>query len=169
MLNLCLTAEDIATVQDIDDVRDKIRRYVEVLEIRRELMELQAKQARMYGESVESRREITEEFARVYFCTEILDEQGMPQGPLAKTLEGISDFPEEVIHWLQVEVYFFLNGVPEEAREYLSQWGFIPALPRPTTSPAQPDVSPAEPSAKPDGLPAATTPSPSSGSPTPTN
>lgn len=165
LLDECASTEVADALQDIEDLRNKIRRYLDVLVQRRELMELQTQQARMYAESVESRRDTAEELARLYYLTEVL-EGNIPRGPkpenakLAATFDRMWDLPESIIQWLLVEIYFFLNGVPDEAREYLQEWGFIPVL-RQSGSSEQPGESPAEPSVKPVGPAVTATPAPS--------
>lgn len=174
LIDVCDTADAADAINDIEDLRDKIRRYVDVLMLRQELVGLQSQQARMFAESVESRRDTAEEMARLYYLTEVLDANGIPRGAkvddarLASTFDRMWDLPDQLIQWLLVEMYFFLNGVPDEAREYLQEWGFIRA-PQGSGSSDQPDGSPAEPSAKPAGPAAPVTPAVSSGSATATS
>lgn len=111
----------------LDDLRDKAIRFLDLQEKRTELAILQTKHAKIFADSVESRRDQSEEMARVYFCTEIVDAEDNPQGPLCKVLDDLWDFPEEVIRWLIIEHYFFANGMPDAAREYLETFGFLRA------------------------------------------
>lgn len=161
----------IEILSEIEDARDKLNGLRELMKKRRELLELSLKQAKMYIETPEQRREQTEEYARLYFCTEsgTLDDKRnfVRKGPLTGTFEDLWSFPEEVIQYLLVEVYFFLNAIPDSAREYLTQLGFINA-PRRTGSTPSSDASLEEPSSKPDLPPAEETPSGSSDSPTDT-
>jgi hypothetical protein len=147
--------EGIDLLAEIDELKDRLTRYVQLIEKRSALVEMQIKEARMYAESVEKRRDTADELARLYYCTEAMDAEGNPTGPIAKTFDDLWDLPEEVIQWMLVEVYFFLNNVPDEAREYLAEWGFLGA-PRPaSTSPQPSDASDAEPNSKPASVPAA--------------
>jgi hypothetical protein len=152
---------------EADELRGKLQRYMECLEARKERDLLRDTELRMYAGSVESRQETVEELARIYFCTDVVDEAGKVIGNLTPRFEDMENLPDELIRWLQLEIMFFFNGTPDTAREYLVQWGFIPA-PRPTGSPESPDESLAEPSSKPDTEPSVATPSVSSVSGTPT-
>jgi tetratricopeptide (TPR) repeat protein len=119
--------EAVEALNTIDDLRERLYRYVKLQRDRLRLAELQLKHARIFSESVEQRRDNTEEMARLYFTTERLDEQDKPIGFLVSEFETLWDFPEPVIQWFLVEAYFFLNGIPDEAREYLQTFGFIAA------------------------------------------
>lgn len=138
-------------LSEAEELRDVLNKLKEMLRKRRELSELQLKQARMYTNCVEQRRDQTEEYARVFYTTERL-EGGKPF-PVVKTLDDLWSLPEEVVAWLLTESYFFLNGIPDSVRPYLEQLGFL-AAPRQDTSETgleQPsDESPAEPASKPD-------------------
>jgi len=157
----------VDALNEIDDHRDKLRRYMDLLGKRRELLELQVKQTKMFAESVEARRDTAEEMARMYYCTEIATETDTGAGPIAKTVDGAWDLPDDVIQWLLVEVYFFLNGIPDEAREFLAQWGFIGA-PRSSGSQPASAESPVEPTPNSAGTPVVEMPAPSSARPVPT-
>jgi len=111
----------------IDELRDKLYRYIRLQNNRLRLAELQLKHAKIFAESVEQRRDNAEEMARLYFVTEQVDDQDKPKGPLCAELEQLWEFPEPVIQWFLVEAYFFLNGIPDEAREYLQTFGFLQA------------------------------------------
>lgn len=117
----------VQALHTLDDLRDKAVRYMELQTKRRELVLLQNKHAKIFADSVESRRDQSEEMARVYFCSEQVDEDDKPIGPLAKTLDLAWDLPEDVIRWLIIEHYFFANGLPEAARDYLETFGFLKA------------------------------------------
>lgn len=150
----------------IEELKLKLRRYVECLTLRGELMELQLKQGKMLAESVEQRRDTCDELARLFFCTERVDEKGMPQGPVTATFEQMWELPDEVINWLLIQIYFFFQGTPdvEEATEFLETWGFIVAPPKTTSDEPKPvsDGSRAEPSSNIDSLPLGETPAGSS-------
>jgi len=121
------TASDL--LNEADDLREKLGRYIECLDYREELLKLQVRQAKMLAESVEQRRDMTEEMARLYICSEICTPTGVATGHLAKTFDALWELPEDVINWLLVEIFFFFEGTPdvEGARDFLSQWGFIAA------------------------------------------
>ena len=161
LLDRAPSLEFVDALNEIDDHRDKLRRYMELLGKRRELLELQVKQTKMFAESVEQRRDTAEEMARMYYCTEIASETDTGAGPIAKTVDGAWDLPDEVIQWLLVEIYFFLNGIPDEAREFLSQWGFI-AAPRSSGSQPASAESPVEPTLSSGGVPVVEMAAPSS-------
>lgn len=120
-----LTAID--NLNTIDELRDRLQRYVKLQRNRLRLSELQLKHAKIFSESVEQRRDNCEEMARLYFTADVVDADNKPLGPLAKEFDGLWEFPESVIQWLLVEAYFFLNGIPDEAREYLQTFGFMRA------------------------------------------
>ena len=146
-------ALDVLT--ETDTLREIYSNLRKLIRLRRELVELQLKQAKMFSDCVEQRRDQTEEYARVYYTTERLDDAGKPS-LLAKTVDDLWTWPEEVIAFLITESYFFLNGIPDSVRPYLEQMGFLVAPPRAESqSGSEPvlDVSPAEPVSKPDILP----------------
>jgi hypothetical protein len=167
MMEIIPDLEAVDHLNTIDELRDKLHRYIKLQNDRLRLAELQLRNAKIFSESVEQRRDNTEEMGRLYFTTEQVDDAGKPIGPLVSAFEKLWDFPEEVIQWFLVEVYFFLNGIPDEAREYLQTYGFIGADAGPTNSSSgesEPsDESPAPQTSKPDTDPADTTPSASSG------
>lgn len=111
----------------VDDMKDKIERFIKLGKERAELVELQLKHSRIFSESVESRRDSTEELARLYFTCEQVDENGKPLGPITATFEDLWNLPDEVIQWFVTENYFWSNGIPDVAREYLETFGFIRA------------------------------------------
>lgn len=117
----------VAALHTLDDLRDKAVRYMELQMKRRDLVILQNKHAKIFADSVESRRDQSEEMARVYFCSEQVDAEDKPLGALAKTLDLAWDLPEEMIRWLIIEHYFFANGLPDAARDYLETFGFLKA------------------------------------------
>lgn len=171
MLTLNPQAEAADLLNESDDLRDKLGRYVECLDYREELLKLQVRQGKMLAESVEQRRDMTEEMARLYHCAEQCNADGLGSGPLAKTFDTLWDLPEDVINWLLVEIYFFFEGTPdvEGARDFLSQWGFIAAPEQISANGAKAssDASPEAPSSSTDSPPVVTTPADSSPSPTP--
>lgn len=119
--------EALAAVELLNDLRDKVLRYIELQKKRVELNVLQEKHARIFADSVESRRDQAEEMARIYFCSERCTEEGVPTGPLAPAFDGVWDFPERLVEWLIIEYHFFVNGLHDSARDYLETFGFLQA------------------------------------------
>lgn len=117
----------VDAINVIDELRDRMHRYVKLQRDRLRLAELQLKHAKIFSDCVEQRRDNAEEMARLYFTAEQVDENDKPIGPLSPEFDKLWDFPETVIQWFLVEVYFFLNGIPDEAREYLQSYGFLAA------------------------------------------
>lgn len=159
--------EAVEALNVIDELRDKLIRYVKLQKDRLRLAELQLKHAKIFADSVEQRRDNSEEMARLYFTTERVDESDKPIGPIVPEFEQLWDFPEPVIQWFLVEAYFFLNGIPDEAREYLQTFGFLAADADKETISAngeseQSAESPAPPTSKLDSNPAVVTASVSS-------
>lgn len=168
--NLPLDAQD--ALMEIEDVRENIQMYYDCLKLRNELMTVQIKQARMLQDSVEQRRDQAQELAQLYYCTETVDAQNKTIGPLAPTFEEAWDLPDEATQWLLVELYLFFDGNTdtEETREFLEQWGFIPAPREAEAEDSSPESeeSPEEPSSNSDSSPSEPTPADSSDSTIPT-
>lgn len=173
MVQYCDDAEIIDLVNQADTLRDKLGRYIECITYREELLKLQIKQGKMLSESVEQRRDMTEEMARLYYSSEACDAAGVGSGRITKTFDVFWDLPEDVINWLLVEIFFFFEGTPdvEGARDFLSQWGFIAAPAQISASGAKEssDESPEVPSSNTDSPPAPETPADSSTSEIPTS
>jgi hypothetical protein len=119
--------EAYGKLNDLDELRDKVGRVFRLQRDRIRLLDLQVKNAKIFADCVEQRRDNTEEMARVYFTTEQVNDADKPSGPLTETFDGLWDLPEDVVQWFLVESYFFQNGIPDEAREYLETFGFIKA------------------------------------------
>lgn len=119
-------------LETVEGLRDRAQDLLLLQRDRIRLMEMQTKHAKIFSDSAEQRRDNAEEMARMYFCTEQVDEAGKPQGPLTPTFEAMYDFPEAVVQWLLLESYFFQQGIPDEAREYLEALGFLGAVRKPT-------------------------------------
>lgn len=151
------TVELMELLSTIDSVRDRLQRYIDLALAREELITLQSKEAQMYASSVERRRETAEELARIYHGVERAEADGMSLGPLTPEFDDFWSLPDDLVEWLTVEAYFFYNGIPETARDYLAQWGFIPA-PRENGSSASSGGSPEEPSSSNASPSAAATP-----------
>jgi hypothetical protein len=150
----------------VDELRGNLERFLRLQRDRLRLADLQLRNAKIFADCAEQRRDNTEEMARLYFTVECVDESNKPTSPLAETFDKVWDFPEEVVQWFLVETYFFLNGIPDEAREYLKSYGFLAADAGETTTPSgeseQSGASPAPQSSKPDSEPAEVTASDSS-------
>lgn len=127
MLERMPAQEAVDALHLLDDLRDKAIRFIALQDKRRELAILQNKHAKIFADSVESRRDQAEEMARVYFCTQIVDSDDKPTGMIASSLDSFWDFPEDLIQWLIIEHYFFANGLPDAARDYLETFGFLKA------------------------------------------
>lgn len=140
--------EAVDWLMRIEELRDRLNDLRRLQKDRNEMLMLQIKQARMYGESPEQRKDAMEEVAKVYYTTEILDDPKKPRALTAK-LEDLYNFPEEVMSWLTIESHLFLNSVPREARRYLEHLGFLGAPRRNGFTDAS-DESPAEQNSKPD-------------------
>lgn len=146
----------IEQLHTIDDLKTRAEAVIKVQKDRLRLLELQIKHAKIFSDSVEQRRDNAEEMARMYFTTERVDEQEKPIGLLVPDFDGLWDFPEEVVQWLMVEAYFFQNGIPDEARDYLETFGFLRAerttsdSPSTTSESALSDASPVPPTSNPD-------------------
>lgn len=108
----------------LEDVRDKLVRFIELRRKQVDWATLRDKHARVFSECVESRRDNTEALARVYHCCERVDEKGKYLGPLTKTFDDLWELPEDLVQWFLLETYFFLNGRTKEDREYFEAIGF---------------------------------------------
>jgi hypothetical protein len=146
-------------MNQIDDLRDRLRRFAECMELRAELFELQLRQSKMLADSVEQRRDVCEELSRLYYCAERIDEAGVGLGPLTSTFEDLWELPDDVVRYLQTKLYMFLRGQPdtEEENRFLETWGFLPAPPE-TGSKESSDASLVEPSSNTDSQDATGTP-----------
>lgn len=120
--------EAVDLLYEVDSLRDRLHKFMELQKRRLRLAELQLRSLKIFSESAEQRRDTNEEMARLYFTTESVTKDGEPKGPIAKTFEDMWDFPEDVIQWLLLEAYFFQNGIPDVAREYLEGFGFTKAV-----------------------------------------
>ncbi len=159
-------------IEDIEDLKDKLKRFNDFVGERDRRDELMQRFARIMSESAESRRENTQAMANVYFCVAQSDTEGTPGLPITNTFDDFWSFPDPVVQWLIDEYYFFANNIPETSRDFLETFGFLPATPAPKSgaggeSPAS-DVSPEATTDKPDSTASTETPSPSSESVTAT-
>lgn len=144
-------------LSSIDELKFKIQQLKDIVDLRREMNALIEERVKMLSNSVEARRDRVEQLAQVYYGTQRATEDGRPLGPLVNTFDKFWDVPDEVIEWLQIESYFFYEGIPEASRGFLEQWGFIPAEPASGSQQAS-DESPAPPTLKNDSSPAETMP-----------
>lgn len=164
---LCDSIEDheaTIVVEKIESLMRKVHEFVKLTEERAELAALQIKHARIFADTVESRRDNTEEMARLYFTSERVDDSGTPCGALMPSFEELWHLPDDVIQFLLVESFFFHNGITDETRPYLEAWGIIRGNgvagqaeeEENTSSDVEPSAeSPAAPSSSPDAMPVA--------------
>jgi hypothetical protein len=162
------TPEAADILNQIEDMRDRVQRANELWAKRVELRDLTNKYEAMFANSIESRRTNAIQMAQLYFCAEQVDDRDLPQGRLTRTFDELYFLPDEVIQVLLIELHFFLQGLPDTAREYLQTWGFLKA-PKRTSSPEVSDASLVEPSSSADTTPSEAMAANSSESPAPTS
>lgn len=116
------------SVDDLMEEGEQLRVQVELLsemgKVRKELQELQAKQTRLFVDSVESRADRAQELATVYYCTSHA-ESGQRLWP---RFEDIYNAPAEDIEILIWQMHYFNNGILPEFQERLAKYGFMPRL-----------------------------------------
>lgn len=160
------TAADIragAALDSLDGLRDRLDRFASLQRDRFRLRDLQLRFARMFSETVEQRRDNTDELARMYFTTEAMDDKNVVLGPIMPDYESVMNIPQSGIEWLLTEAYFVQNNIPDSAREYLETFGFLEAEKAEEKTVSQPgesgqsDASPAPPTSKPESAPVAVT------------
>lgn len=170
LLSQAPTADAADRLNLLDELRDKLLRYLAMAEEQRELEQLREQYARIFAESLEDRRDNTEELARLYYTTERLatdDPESAVAGPLVAEFDQMWDLPEPLVRWLIVEAYYVAHGVTAEARALLASSMGFPQAGRQETAPTPettPETAPetAEPVAhreRPEPIPAPTTPS----------
>jgi len=120
------TSEAGEMLSKIDDTQYNLARYVQLFNERQQLVELLQEQALMFAQSVETRRENTEELARLFYGCQVIHDDG-PATQITNTLDKFWDLPEELVAWLMEESYFFYNGIPKAIREHMDEWGFTTA------------------------------------------
>lgn len=176
LLDHAPTLEDIDRLNACEDLADKRDRVIRLNEERLELAQLQVKHARIFAGTAESRQQHTEEMAQLYFTCEACDEEGRVTGRLLPSFDELWNYPDDAIQWLLYESYYFHNEVPDEAREFMTTWGFlkadreetVPEAPVDSESPAasgesaHSDASPVPPPSRTDTEPVAATESGSS-------
>lgn len=130
-------------LSELDDLKDRVNRYWKLVRVRTKLNELELRRARVFDQTVESRRDQVEEYARLYATTTRLDAFGNDAGPLTADFDALWDLPFDALSFLTTEAYLFSNGIADEARKYLETWGFLvptlPDSPKPDSD-ASPDV-----------------------------
>lgn len=132
--------ELVDDLQELDEYTDRLQKFLDLARLREEHTALAVKQNKIFGESIENRRENAEAMLRLEHIASWATLDGKPQGPIRTP----DELPERVLEWLLIECQFFMQGIPPETREYLQQWGFLPAPSVPGSS-ASSDASPAEP------------------------
>lgn len=148
------SVEMVDALSRIEEIRDRMNDLRLYMRDRLKLAELQLKYAKMYANTVEQMSEEAEEYAKIYYTTQVMD-QGRPQ-PLTKTVDELYALAPGFLEWLTTEVYLFLNAIPPETEAYLRKLGFLGAPLRTLSAPAS-DASPEEPASSPDTTPPAET------------
>ena len=149
-----------AALESLDTLRDRLDRFAALQRDRYRLRDLQLRFAKMFSETVEQRRDNTDELARMYFTTEALDDKNVALGPIMPDYDAVMDIPQSGIEWLLTEAYFVQNNIPDTAREYLETFGFLEAEKAEEKTVSQPgasgllDESPAPLTSKPVSVPA---------------
>jgi hypothetical protein len=149
--------EAVDLLHEIVSLDDRMSRHLSLIIKRTELVQLQYEEATMFAETVEQRRAAAEQMARIFYLTTLVDEQDVPTGPLVSSIDVLFDFSEELIQWLQIELYMFLNSIPDAARGYLEAVGFMVAQPSNGSQAPQDELPEAE-NSKPDTPPLAAVP-----------
>lgn len=138
LLSQAPTAEAADRLNALDGLRDKLLRYLAMAEEQQELERLRDQYARIFSESLEDRRDNTEELARVYYTTQRLaaeDPESAETGPILPAFDQMWDLPELVVRWLITEAYYVAQGVTPEARALLANTMGFPQAGRPTAAP----------------------------------
>lgn len=147
-----MDAAPSTVVDDLLETGDMLRTQMDLLnemfKIRKELNELQAKQVRVFLDSLESRADRAEELATLYYCT-MNAESGKPLWP---SYEEIWNARAEDVAFLMDEYHYFRHGITDEFKETLGKYGFIRRL---TDTPNSSDDSPDQPQSNSDGESAA--------------
>jgi len=128
-----------------ETLRIQIELLADLAKVRKELLELQQKQARLFADSIEARADRAEELARIYYCCR--KEDGDPLWP---KFEDIWDADPEIIEFLVVEMFNFTHGITDEYREILERHGFLPRM---VDTVASSEGSPDHPQSNSDGEP----------------
>lgn len=131
-------------IQRAEGTRAQIDLLYELAKARNELNVLQQKHTRLFVDSIESRMDRKEEFARLYCCATHAD-TGTALWP---TFDEMLDAPAEVIETLMNEMFYFMYGITDEFKEVLSRHGFIQ---RATDTDDSSEGSPGRPQSNSDG------------------
>lgn len=159
LVELASNDEVADALTEVDVLRRKLQRLMEVRQKRLDLNSLLEKRAKLFSECVESRRDKTSELAQIYYGAKLLDDADRPAGNLTPSFDDMWDLHDGVIEWLLIEAYCFYEGITQPMREYLEAWGFFPKAAEPETgSPPASDESPAPSSGKTDSPPSTETP-----------
>lgn len=149
-----MDAAPSTVVDDLLDAADALRTQMDLLnemfKIRKELNELQAKQVRIFLDSLENRADRAEELATLYYCSA----DAATGKPLWATYDEIWNARAEDVAFLMDEYHYFRHGITEEFKETLGKYGFIRRL---TDTPNSSDDSPDQPQSNSDGESATTT------------
>jgi hypothetical protein len=138
-----IDAAPSTVVDDLLDKGDLLRVQVDLLKemmtVRKELTELQARQTRIYVDSLESRADRAEEMAVLYHC---VTKDGKPLWP---SPDDAWNARMEDVEILTLEYQYFRHGITEEQRQTLGKYGFTKRLSATSDSsadsPVQPDAS----------------------------
>lgn len=119
------TTESSENIVLLDEITYKIRQSIVLLSKQEKLRDLLEDRYKIFNDSVESRRDINESMSRIFYGAASCNEEGDNVEFLAEDMDGLFDFPEDVIQWLLNESYMFNEAVPKETRDLLEAWGFI--------------------------------------------
>ena len=142
-------------MEEADNLRIQLDLLNEMFKVRKELNELQAKQARVFLDSLENRADRAEELAILYYCST----DAKTGKPLWPNFDDIRHARAEDIEFLMTEYHYFRHGITDEFKETLGKYGFIRRL---SDTPSSSDDSPDQPQFNSDGESPATTPTASS-------
>jgi hypothetical protein len=149
--NVILEQATSSAVDDLLDRADTLRQQITILlemaTVRKELSDLNMKQAKLFADSLEARADRAEELARIYYCSSL----AATGAPLWPTYEAMWLADTDEVTWLIEQMYFFVHGITEEQMAVLGRFGFLQRLSDTSDSS---DDSPAQPQSKPDGEPA---------------
>jgi hypothetical protein len=112
-------------VEQLDDLKSRIENYYALIKVRQEQATLQVKRDRLFEQTAEARRDQAEELARLYVTATVCDADGTQRGKIAKSFDGLWEFPFDVLQHFTTEAYLFHNHITSEARAYLEVFGFL--------------------------------------------
>jgi len=111
------TVDDL--VDELHTLRTQITILQELAKVRKSLSELQNIRAELFVESIESRAERAEEYARLYYCTEKEEDASR----LWASFDDIWDTKPEDLGVLITEMYYFVHGISDAYRDILGKHG----------------------------------------------